>query len=106
MADKAALEFKNTVSVDEAAGFVDLIAKSLREGSLLLESGDQSLGVQFSPEVRVVLEAKQSAKDGSGSLQLELKWEGPGEEEGPAPTLELVPGAIAPAVAEEEEAAV
>jgi len=102
MSEKGVLAFKNTVPVDEAAKFLELIAKSLKKGSLLMESGDQSLGVQFGPEMRVRLEAAQDAKDGKGSLELELKWEA-GEENGATPTLELVPGGVAPAADVEEE---
>jgi amphi-Trp domain-containing protein len=96
--ERESLEFANTVSRAEAAGFLEALAKSLREGSSLFESGDQSLAFQISPQVKMELKAKSSPEDGKGSIEIELKWRSEQQEETP-PSLVIVPGAlVAPSV--------
>jgi amphi-Trp domain-containing protein len=90
---KESLEFENTVARAEAAGFLEALAKSLREGSSLFESGDESLAFQIAPQVKLSLKAKSAPEDGKGSIELELKWRAERQEESP-PSLVIVPGAL------------
>jgi amphi-Trp domain-containing protein len=93
LSDKETLEFANTVSRAEAAGFLESLAKSLREGSSLLESGDRSLGLQIAPQVSLELRAKGGAEESKGSIEIKLKWRSEQQEESP-PSLVIVPGAL------------
>jgi amphi-Trp domain-containing protein len=96
MSDKESLGFKNTVSPLEAADFLESLAKSLREGSSLLESGDQSIGLRFGEEVRLDLAVESDTAKGKGTLELALKWRAE-PAEASQPTLVIVPGALVPA---------
>jgi amphi-Trp domain-containing protein len=87
------------VAAGEAAAFLENIAKSLREGSTLLESGDQSLSLRIGPTVEMELEAKSKPEKGKGSIELKISWETEPVAESPR-TLEIVPGALVPAAAD------
>jgi amphi-Trp domain-containing protein len=91
--DKEELVFKSEVPAAEAAAFLENLAKSLREGSMLLESGDQSLSLHIGQTVEVELEAKAKPEKGKGAIELKISWET--EPLAVAPdTLEIVPGAL------------
>ncbi len=96
---KEALEFSGEVSADEAATFLESIAKSVRQGSTLLESGDQSLSLRIGSTVEVDLVAKSKPEKGKGSLELKISWEAEPVAETPR-TLEIVPGALVPAASD------
>jgi amphi-Trp domain-containing protein len=96
MSDKETLAFQDTVSAKEAAGFLEALAKSLREGSVLLESGDTSLGLQIGSEIKVDLQAQSNAEKKKGAIELTLSWRAAEQVETP-PSLEIVPGALVPA---------
>ncbi len=96
MSKKDAIEFSDSVPPAEAAGFLEAIAKSLRQGSSLLESGDQSLGLQIGKTVKLEIEAQSDPIKGKGSIEVSLSW----RMEEPAttpPSLVIVPGALVPA---------
>jgi amphi-Trp domain-containing protein len=95
MSKKDTLEFSDSIAPSEAAQFLEAIAKSLREGSSLLESGDQSLGLQIGKTVKLSLEAQSDAEKGKGSIEVSLSWRM--EEPAEAPrSLVIVPGALVP----------
>jgi amphi-Trp domain-containing protein len=96
MSKKDSLAFRDTVSPGEAAGFLEALAKSLREGSSLLESGDQSIGLQIGSTVKIDLEASSDAEKGKGTIDLSLSWRMEEQTEAP-PSLVIVPGALVPA---------
>jgi len=93
------LEFKSELAANDAATFLENLAKSLREGSTLLESGDQSLSMHIGPTVEVELEAKSKPEKGKGAIELKISWETEPVPE-TARTLEIVPGALVPAAAD------
>jgi amphi-Trp domain-containing protein len=101
MSQKDSLEFRNTVTRGEAAGFLESLAKSLREGSSLLESGDKSLGLQIGNEVKVSLDVESDSEKGKGAIELSLSWRLAEPNEAP-PSLVIVPGALVPAAAAED----
>jgi len=100
MSQKDAIEFRNTVTRGEAAGFLESLAKSLREGSSLLESGDKSLGIQIGSEVKIDLEVESDPEKGKGAIELSLSWRLTEPSAAP-PSLVIVPGALVPAAAED-----
>jgi amphi-Trp domain-containing protein len=103
MSDKLSLEFSASVSPDEAASYLEALARSLREGSVLLESGDQSLRLEMGSNVKVKLEAETDPEKGKGSLDVSLSWRLAAEVEAPA-SLVIVAGAPEPVgVASEED---
>jgi amphi-Trp domain-containing protein len=99
MAQKDSLAFRNTVPSSDAAGILESIAKALREGSALLESGDKSIGLQIGPTIKVELDASSDPEKGKGAIELSLSWRVEEQAEAP-PSLEIVPGALIPAAAD------
>jgi amphi-Trp domain-containing protein len=103
MSEKLSLEFSASVSPQEAAGYLEALARSLREGSALLESGDQSLRLEMGSNVKLKLEADTDPDKGKGSLDVSLSWRLAEQAEAPA-SLVIVAGAPVPAgVAAEED---
>jgi amphi-Trp domain-containing protein len=96
MAKKDAIEFNDTVAPEEAAKFLEAIAKSLRKGSSLLESGDQSLGLAIGKTVKLEIGAESDPIKGKGSIEVSLSWRME-EQAAPPPSLVIVPGAPVPA---------
>jgi amphi-Trp domain-containing protein len=96
---KEELEFKSEVPAAEAAAFLENLAKSLREGSTLLESGDQSLSLRIGSTVELELEASSKPEKGKGEIELKISWETDPITAAPR-TLEIVPGALVPAAAD------
>jgi amphi-Trp domain-containing protein len=96
---KEELAFKSEVAASEAAAFLENLAKSLRQGSMLLESGDQSLSLRVGQTVEVELEASSKPEKGKGSIELKVSWQAEPMAVTPA-TLEIVPGALVPAASD------
>lgn len=101
MSEKDSVSFRHTVTPGEAASFLEALAKSLREGSSLLESGESSIGLQFGPAIKVELDAESDPDKGKGSIEFSLRWRG-AEQVDAAPSLVIVPGALVPTAAAEE----
>jgi amphi-Trp domain-containing protein len=96
---KEELVFSSEVPAGDAATFLENLAKSLRQGSMLLESGDQSLSLRVGSTVSVDLEASSKPEKGKGSISLKVSWLSEPVPEAPA-TLEIVPGALVSAISE------
>jgi amphi-Trp domain-containing protein len=101
MAQKESLDFSANVTAEEAAGYLESLAKSLREGSALLESGDRSLALEVGPSMKLELEAETDLSKAKTALGMKLSWRQAEGAEAP-PSLAIVPGAR-PAAAVDEE---
>jgi amphi-Trp domain-containing protein len=69
---KKGLEFEERVTADQAALFLEEIAKGLRLGVLEVSSADRT--VRLTPATVLKLELEASVDDGKQELGLELKW--------------------------------
>jgi amphi-Trp domain-containing protein len=92
--EKDALEFAAQVSPEEAADYLESLARSLREGAILLESGDSSMTLEVSRSIQFELQASASPEKGKRSLELGLSWRA-AEQVKPQPTLAIVAGPAA-----------
>ncbi|HEY8173427.1 MAG TPA: amphi-Trp domain-containing protein [Dehalococcoidia bacterium] len=92
---KDRIEFSGAVPPQEAAQYLESIAKGLRERSMLLESGDTSITVDVADEVKIEIKASSDAEKGKSSIELSLGWRQRehGEEPAPPPGLLIVAGA-------------
>jgi amphi-Trp domain-containing protein len=101
---KEKIEFAGTVSPQEAAQYLESIAKGLRERSMLLESGNTSLTVEVADEVKIEISAASDADKGKAAVELGLSWRTKRDNESaPPPGLLIIAGATpseAPAFAE------
>jgi amphi-Trp domain-containing protein len=98
MAEKQSLEFIGNIDANEAAAYLEALARGLRDGHVLLESGDKSLNIEVGDGVDLEIEAKSNPEKGKSSIELKLGWriEEPVEEEVP-PTLLITSGVAAAA---------
>jgi amphi-Trp domain-containing protein len=95
MASKDKVAFSGTVSADEAAQYLESLAKGIRERSMLLESGDTSLTLELADEVKIEMEASGDAEKGKSTVDLSLSWRARRAEEDAIPAkLTIVPGAV------------
>jgi amphi-Trp domain-containing protein len=101
MAEKESLEFSAVVSADEAAGYLEALARSCREGTALLESGDKSIALEVGRDVKLALDAETDPAKGKGSIDISLSWRVAEQVEAP-PSLVIVAGTPTAAAAEEE----
>jgi amphi-Trp domain-containing protein len=101
MASKESLDFNANVTAEEAAGYLESLAKSLRKGAALLESGDRSLSLEVGPSVKLELEAETDIAKAKTALVVKLSWRAAETAEAPA-SLAIVPGARPPAPVDEE----
>ncbi|HEY7268505.1 MAG TPA: amphi-Trp domain-containing protein [Dehalococcoidia bacterium] len=95
MASKDSLEFSAQVSADEAAEYLEALARSLREGRALFESGDRSISLELGPSVKIELEAESDPTKGKSSVDLSLSWRA-AEPVMAAPSLTIVAGGQGP----------
>jgi amphi-Trp domain-containing protein len=95
MASKDKVAFSGTVSAIEAAEYLESLAKGIRDGSMLLESGDTSLTLELAQEVKLDVEAAGDTEKGKSSVELSLSWrQRRSEDEAAVPArLTIVPGA-------------
>lgn len=99
MASKDKISFSGAVAAEEAAQYLESLAKGIRERSMLLESGDSSLTLDLADDVKVELSASGDPEKGKASVELSLSWrQRRADEAAPPPGLLIVPGA-APAEA-------
>ncbi len=102
MASKDSVEFSAQVSAEEAAGYLEALARSLREGRALLESGDKSISLELGPSIKLDLEAESDPAKGKSSIDLSLSWRA-AEQAVAAPSLLIVAGGqLHPGSAEED----
>jgi amphi-Trp domain-containing protein len=93
MAEKQSLEFNSNIDTGEAAAYLEALARGLRDGHVLIESGDKSFNMEVGEGVDIELEAKSNPEKGKSSVELKLSWrvEEP-VEEGVPPTLLITSG--------------
>jgi amphi-Trp domain-containing protein len=102
MAEKESLKFSAAVSPSEAAGYLESLARGLREGRVLLESGSKSLGLELGNQLSIELAAESDPEKAKGEIELTFSWE-TAREVAPPPSLLIVPGAVVPAGEASEE---
>lgn len=91
---KEKVQFAGAVTPQEAAQYLESIAKGLRERSMLIESGDSSLTVEVADEVKIEISAAADSEKGKASVELNLSWRAKREEESaPPPGLLIIAGA-------------
>lgn len=97
MPPKDKIEFSGTISVQEAAQYLESLAKGLRERSMLLESGDVSFNVEIPDEVKIGIEVGNDAAKGKSNIEVSLSWRQRRQEEEAiaSPGLLIVAGAAA-----------
>src|SRR5215475_10522894 len=69
---KERFEFARIASADEIAEYLTSLAEGLKRGEVNLESGDRTLRMVPSSDVKVGLKVKQ--KEGKGKIELEIGW--------------------------------
>lgn len=67
------LRFESTMDREEVASYLEAITKGLRKGSIHFRQGEDS--VELSPNERVTLSVKVSAKGDSQRISLEVEWD-------------------------------
>jgi amphi-Trp domain-containing protein len=72
MAGKEKVKFSGVVSPQEAAQYLESLAKGLRERTMLLESGDASLTIEVTDDVKIEIEGSGDAEKGKSSIELTL----------------------------------
>lgn len=96
MSAKQRVEYSNTVPAAEAAEYLESLAKGLREGSLIVESGQSSATLDVPRDVSITLGVSGDEEKGKGSIELGIAWKKREREEPEvAPGLMIVPGAAA-----------
>jgi amphi-Trp domain-containing protein len=96
MSQKESLEFSANASTADVAGYLEALARSLREGRALIESGDKSLALELASPIKVELEAESDPEKGKGSIEISLSWRA-AQESVPEPSLTIVAGGQIPA---------
>ena len=91
---KEKVQFAGTVPAQEAAQYLESIAKGLRERAMLLESGDTSMTVEVSDDVKIEISASAAPEKGKAAIEVSVSWRAkPDEEAAPPVGLLIVPGA-------------
>lgn len=78
-------EYAGQVAAEQAAEYLDRIATGIRAGHIALGAGSRR--ASFAPTELLKLEIEAEAKDGKGSVALELSWKPVDEAE---PELEIL----------------
>jgi amphi-Trp domain-containing protein len=102
MASKESLEFSAQVSAEEAAVYLEALARGLREGRALFESGDKSIGLELGSSLKIDLEAESDPAKGKSSVEISLSWRA-AEPAVAAPSQTIVAGGQVPAGVGEED---
>jgi amphi-Trp domain-containing protein len=74
MSEKQSLEFTSDIDTTAAASHLEALAQGLRDGRILIESGDRSLSLEVGGSVSVELEAKSNPDKGRSSIEVKLSW--------------------------------
>ena len=69
---KERFEFARIASADEIAEYLTSFAEGLKRGEVSLESGDRTLRLVPSSDVKVGLKVKQ--KESKGKIEIEIGW--------------------------------
>ena len=95
MPAKDKVEFAGTVSAQEAAQYLESLAKGLRERTMLLESGDASVTIEIPEDVKIEIEGTGDVEKGKSSIELTLTMRRREADAPVAPGLLIVPGGAA-----------
>ncbi len=91
MPPKDKVQFTGTVPAQEAAQYLESLAKGLRERSMLLESGDASITIAVPDDVKIEIDASADSDKGKSTVDVSLSFRRR-EAETPAPGLLIVAG--------------
>ncbi len=94
MPQKDKVQFEGTVSAQEAAQYLESLAKGLRERTMLLESGDASITIVVPDDVKIEIDASADAEKGKSAVDVSISFRRR-EAETPAPGLLIVAGGAA-----------
>ena len=72
--EKQSIEFSSELETQAAADHLEALAKGLRDGRVLIESGDRSVSLEASRSVNLELEAKTNPGKGKSSVEIKLEW--------------------------------
>ena len=72
--EKQSVDFNGSFEPGTAAEYLESIARGLREGRLLIESGDRSINLDVGSNLEFEFEAKSSPEKGKSSVELSLSW--------------------------------
>jgi amphi-Trp domain-containing protein len=91
---KEKVQFAGTVPAQEAAQYLESIAKGLRERAMLLESGDTSMNVEVTDDVKIEIQVSAAPEKGKAAIEVSISWRAKQDEEiASPPGLLIVPGA-------------
>ncbi len=91
MPPKDKVQFAGTVPAQEAAQYLESLAKGLRERTMLLESGDASVTIEVPDEVKIEIEVSTDTDKGKSTVDISLGFRRR-DAESAAPGLLIVPG--------------
>lgn len=74
MATKDKVHFAGEVTAQEAAHYLESIARGLRERSMLLESGDTSITLDVPDAVKIEVDVSSDPEKGKSSIEVTLGW--------------------------------
>ena len=94
MPPKDKVQFSGTVPAQEAAQYLESLAKGLRERTMLLESGDASVTIEVPEDVKIEIDVSTDADKGKSSVDISLGFRRRMAETA-APGLLIVPGSAA-----------
>jgi amphi-Trp domain-containing protein len=92
MPGKDKVQFAGTVPPQEAAQYLESLAKGLRERAMLLESGDASVTIEVPDEVKIDIEVAADAEKGKANIEVSISLRRREAEVTVAPGLLIVPG--------------
>jgi amphi-Trp domain-containing protein len=72
--EKRSIEFSSELETQAAAAHLEALAKGLRDGRVLIESGDRSVALETSRNLSLELEAKSNPEKGKSSIEIKLEW--------------------------------
>jgi len=94
MPPKDRVQFSGTVPAQEAAQYLESLAKGLRERTMLLESGDASVAIVIPDDVKIEIDVSADSEKGKSTVDVSLSFRRR-EAESPAPGLLIVAGGAA-----------
>ena len=74
MSDKKSVDFRGKLDAGAVAVYLDALARGLREGRVVLESGETALELEVGGPVEVELQARYNAQKGRCRVDIELEW--------------------------------
>lgn len=72
MGEKKEVSMKSVINKNDAASYLEEMAKALREGKVVVSNNSNS--ITLNPEDSVEIELEAEAKKGKESLSIELSW--------------------------------